>query len=305
MKRIVTLTLNPAVDVACDADSVMPGHKIRTRNETHDPGGGGVNVARVITELGGDALALVMVGGVTGAHLLELLAQQGVPARGTGVSGATRICTTVHDLSCGQEYRFVPEGPDVTPSELESCLAMLAEEHADWLVLSGSLPRGVPTGVYARIAQAASAWGAQVVLDTSGPALKAALGSGLALIKPSLRELEGLAGYPLPNLAAQEAAAKALVTQGAAARIAVSLGAEGALLVTKEFSLRAPAIPVVARGAVGAGDSFCAAMVWALAEGADDAAALRWGLAAGAASVMNTGTAHPRQDVIRGLFAGM
>ncbi len=298
MSRIVTLTLNPAVDVACEADSVIPGHKIRTRNETHDPGGGGVNVARVLRELGVETRAIVLTGGVTGSHLLELLAAEGVPARGIPVNGSTRICTTVHDISTATEYRFVPEGPLVTAAELAACATALIEEQADWLVLSGSLPRGAPADTYASLARAAAARGARVVIDTSGPGLGAALGSGLALIKPSLRELETLVGKKLPDEAAQDQAVRNLLDSGAAERIAVSLGAEGALLATSGGLLRLPAIAVQARGAVGAGDCFCAAMTWALARGESDECTLRWGLAAGAASVMNTGTAHPRRSVI-------
>jgi len=245
---------------------------------------------------------VVLAGGVTGAHLLELLAAQGVPTRAVACDGATRICTTVHEVSTGREFRFVPEGPLVGEAELAACLAALAAEPVGWLVLSGSLPRGVAADCYARIARAAAARGCRVVLDSSGPPLAAALGSGLALIKPSLRELEGLAGRTLATEAAQRAAAEALVAAGAAERIAVSLGAEGALLASRAGVIRAPAIAVEARGAVGAGDSFCAAMTAALARGEDDATALRWGLAAGAASVMNTGTAHPRREVIRDLF---
>ena len=298
--RILTLTLNPAVDAACATDRVFPRHKIRTGGETHDPGGGGVNVARVLTELGAEALAVVLAGGVTGRFLVELLERDGIPCRSVPIAGITRISMTVQERTTGEEYRFVPAGPEISAAELAAVKAVLAAEPHEWLVLSGSLPRGVGDGVYGEIAAVEAARGRQVVLDCSGAPLRMALGKGLALIKPSLREFEELVGSALPDAAAQDAAALRLVRQGAAARIAVSLGADGALLATADGVIRQPAIPVVVKGAVGAGDSFLAGMVFGLARGDGAAEALRWGLAAGAASVMRSGTAHPqRADILR------
>ncbi len=123
--RILTLTLNPTVDVAADAPAVQPVRKIRTTNESFDPGGGGVNVSRVLRELGGETLALVLAGGVTGHLLAELLAEGGVPHRSIPIRGRTRMSHTVHDLAAGQEYRFVPEGPALEAAEWQAALAAL------------------------------------------------------------------------------------------------------------------------------------------------------------------------------------
>jgi 6-phosphofructokinase 2 len=295
--RIVTLTLNPAVDTAFEAERVVPRHKIRTFNETHDPGGGGVNVARVLAELGAETCAIVLAGGVTGAFLVELLDGYAVPCRAVPIAGTTRISTTVHDRSSGEEYRFVPEGPEVSEAELAAALGALDDEPGDWVVLSGSLPRGLPADTYARIVAREAGRGRQVVLDSSGESLRAALGHGLALIKPSERELAELVG-PLPP----EQAARDLVRSGAAERVAVSLGAAGGLIATESGLARRPAIPVEVRGAVGAGDSFLAAMTLALATGSDAEDALLWGLAAGAAAVSRGGTAHPRREDVAALY---
>lgn len=304
MKPILTLTLNPAIDIACATAEVVPQHKLRTHGDRMDPGGGGVNVARVLHELGADTLAVILSGGVFGHHLESLIAAEGVTCRAVPIAGTTRVAMTVHDERAGQEYRFVGEGPVILPNEVEACLAVLETEDADWLVISGSLPRGVTPDALAHIVRRAHEAGRHVVLDTSGPALHAAIGQGLALIKPSLREFEELVGERLPTAAAQDEAALRLVREGAAARIAVSLSGDGALLATRDGVVRRPAIPVKAVGTVGAGDSFLAALVFALARGATSSDALAWGLAAGAAAVMATGTARPRRATIEALHAG-
>ena len=300
--RIITLTLNPTIDVACDAPSVRPIHKVRTFGETYDPGGGGVNAARVLRELGADVLSIITAGDITGRMLEELMAKTAVPSVIVPIRGRTRISWTVHDLSAGQEFRFVSEGPMLSEQEWQATLDAVDEADGSWIVASGSLPRGVPEDYYARLARNAVARGQQVVLDTSGAALRTALGEKLALVKPSLGEFEALVGRPLPDSASQEAAALALIREGAAERIAVTLGADGAMLATAEGVWRLPAMDVPVRGAVGAGDSFVAAMTIALARGYSPPDALALGTAAGAAAVMNTGTAHPTRAEIDALF---
>jgi 6-phosphofructokinase 2 len=299
--RIVTLTVNPTVDIACTAESVRPVHKVRTHSEMQDPGGGGVNVARVVHELGGNVCAIVLAGGFPGHFLEELLAEEQVPSRVLRIAGRTRISYTVHDLARSQqEYRFVAEGPHVSADEWQAALEAVEREPADWIVASGSLAPGMPEDFYARVAWAAARTGRQFALDTSGAPLRAALGEGLALIKPSLGEFESLVGHKLRRVDELEQAASTMVRNGAAARIAVTQGHLGAVLATATGVIHLPPIEVEARSAVGAGDSFTGAMVLALARGATDEDAFAWGMAGGAAAVMHTGTAHPaRADVER------
>ena len=302
MTDIVTITLNPALDIGCDAGAVVPLHKVRTSNTTLDPGGGGINVARVLTELGCAVCAVFPAGGPIGAQLTSLATAQIGTVRSIPIAGTTRISMTVHDLSKGQEYRFVADGPALSPDEFAACRAALAGETAPWLVASSSLPPGLALDSFAVLAHDATARGQHFVLDTSGPALKAAIGAGLALIKPSLGEFEALIGDALPDAASQNQAALAMVRAGAATRIAVSLGGDGALLATTEGVWRSPGLPVKAIGAVGAGDSFVAAMVLALSRGAAPPEALAWGMAAGAAAVSATGTAHPKRGLVESLL---
>jgi 6-phosphofructokinase 2 len=299
---IVTLTLNPAIDVASEVNGVRVNHKTRTVNERVDPGGGGINAASMIRKLGGEALAVILAGGVTGRYLQELLEEEGLPFRAVPIGGRIRMCTTVHDRATGDEYRFVPEGPVVSQAECAATLKLLDALPWQWLLGSGSLPRGVRPGFYAEIARLAARRGGHFVLDTSGPALKASLGPGVALLKPSLSELEFLVGRPLPSRDDQAGAALSLVQGGATERIALTLGAEGAMFISAAGVLFAPAMQVEVRSSVGAGDGFLGAMVLALSRGAPPEEALSWGVAAGAAVTSTDGPAASA-DRIRHLFA--
>jgi len=300
LARIVTLTINPAVDLACEAESVRPTRKIRTTAEQFDPGGGGVNVARVVNELGGESLAVLLAGGATGQFLRELLDREGVACRTVPVAGLTRISVAIHERSSGLEYRFVPEGPAVSDAEWHALLEALTEFEGDWLVASGSLPRGVPEDFYARLAVLAASRRQHFVLDSSGAALRAAFGKGITLIKPSLSEFEALVGREVRDPAEQEAEAVRLAREGAARLVVVSLGVDGAVMASADAAVRISAPKVPVRSAVGAGDSFVAAMTLGLARGLPAEDAFAWGIAAGSAAVMRYGTAHPlRSDVER------
>jgi 6-phosphofructokinase 2 len=286
--RIVTLTLNPAIDGASEADAVHPTRKIRTRNDRYNPGGGGINVARVVTRLGGQVRAVYLAGGATGGVLDELLDKAGVERQRIPINGHTRISLNVFERASGQEYRFVPEGPMVSAGEIAACRIVLAGMECDYLVLSGSLPRGAPEGFYAELAAQSSA---RIIVDSSGPALKAAVeGGSIYLIKPSRGELEKLVGRPIPAISDIESAALSLVRSGKCANVAVTLGHDGALLANSKGSCFLPAIPVNASSAVGAGDSFVGGMVYALAAGDSIEDAFRMGLAAATATVLSPGT---------------
>ena len=302
MARIVTLTLNPSIDGSSEADAIRPTHKIRTSNERFDPGGGGINVARVVSELGGSPLAIHLAGGATGAVLAELLEEHGVEGRAIPIRDHTRISHTVFERTTGREYRFVPEGPVVTDREWQDCLQAVEDTPAEYVVASGSLPRGVPDDFYVRLSEVVARRGARLVLDTSGPALKAAVAhGGVYLVKPSAGEFETLTGR---RLSAAEIGTEAyrLVSHGRVSIIAVTRGHEGAVLATPDGVTMLPALPVQVRSAVGAGDSFVAAMTLALAEGQSPADAFRRGIAAGTAAVLTPGTGLCRRDDVERLY---
>lgn len=304
MKSIATLTLNPAIDTAYGVDRVFHTHKMRTLGEHYDPGGGGINVARVIARLGGIARAHYLSGGATGAALDNLIDAQGIVRSRIPIEGNTRISIAIYEEESGKEYRFVPPGPVVLEEEWRQCLDHIAGIDCDYLVVSGSLPPGVPDDFYARVREIAARNDISVALDSSGAALKHGLsGGGILLVKPSQGELQAYAGRPLPTPEALAEAAAEIVAGGHARYVAVTLGHEGALLADASGILRLPAIPVEARSAVGAGDSFMAAMIFALASDWAVEDAFRYGIAAGAAAVLTPGTELCERSDVERLYA--
>lgn len=304
MKRIATLTLNPTIDASYDVDRVIPTHKIRTRNERYEPGGGGINVARVFCRLGGAVECLYLSGGGTGAAFDGLLDDLNLPRRRIEIAEPTRVASAVHESETGQEFRFVPAGPTISAEECARCLDALRAIECDYFVASGSLPPGIAPDFYVRAGEIMRARGIPLVLDTSGAALKATLtAGGVHLVKPSAGELRQFTGRALESTEEIAAAAMAIVRADQAELVAVTLGHKGAVLARAEGTTFVPAIDIEAKSAVGAGDSFLAAMLFALASGRDPVEAFRYGMAGGAASVLTPGTglAHP-EDIER-LFA--
>lgn len=291
MVRIATLTMNPTIDVAYAVETVRPTHKMRCAGERTDPGGGGINVARVLDRLGADVSCHYLSGGATGHTLDGLLGELGLDCHPIRVAGQTRVAFNVYENSTGQEYRFVPPGPEIAASEWQAMLDQLAGAECDWLVASGSLPPGVPENFYALLAGPCRERGTPIVLDSSGDALASGLGAGgVHLAKPSAGELRKLTGRALETPDAIAGAAMELVEQGKAELVAVTMGHHGGVLASAAGPRFAPAIPVEASSAVGAGDSFLAAMVWALSEGWEPFEAFRYGMAAGSAAVLTPGT---------------
>ncbi len=307
MTDIVTITPNPAVDLSTSVEKIVPVFKLRGRSQRRDPGGGGINVARVIKRLGGDVSAIYPVGGAVGVLLHELLDAEGVASQTFAIAGQTREDFFVSEISTGQQYRFILPGPQLKDSEWHECLDLLAklEPFPRFVVASGSLPGGVPDDFYARVARLARQRGARMVLDTSGRALAAAVAEGIDLIKPNLREMRELTGTEPADAAAWVAAARMIVGRGQAEIVALTMGHLGAALVTRDRVLRARPLPITPLSAVGAGDSFLGALVWQLAAGADLADCFRQAMAAGAAALLNPGTELCRPDDVKRLAEGV
>ncbi|MEZ5662454.1 MAG: 1-phosphofructokinase family hexose kinase [Burkholderiaceae bacterium] len=299
---VLCLTMNPSVDLATDTEQVVPTHKLRCSQTLHDAGGGGVNVARVLSRLGGHGLSMCPRGGPTGQWLEQRMRAEGLAVRFLEIADETRVSFTVHETRSGGEFRFVMPGPTLTDTEWSSALTEVAalSPFPSLVVASGSLPPGVPSDFYARLAELVRSRGSRLVLDTSGAPLQAALETGVYLVKPNLNELSGLCGRPLPDACAWNRAARDLVDRGQAEVVALTLGHLGATLMTADGTWTTPALPVSVSSAVGAGDSFVGGMVWALQQGKDLLDAFTWGVASGTAALVSVGTGLcSAQDVRR------
>ncbi len=291
MTDILTITLSPALDVLTSIDQVSDTHKMRCGPTLKHPGGGGVNVTRVLHRLGANCVALYLTGGVTGERHHKLMHAEKVRCHVMPIDEETRESFSVHETSSGHDFRFVLPGPNVSTAESEAVFDYVAQHMPKkFLVISGGLPPGVPNNFYARLTALAKQHGVRVVLDTNGPALMEALKVGVYLFKPSLRELRDLTGQELPDTDSQVAAARILIEQGQAEVVAVSLGQDGALLVSHDECWQARSIEVDVKTTIGAGDSFVAGMVWSLARGDKLLTVFQYGMAAGAAALLAPGT---------------
>jgi 6-phosphofructokinase 2 len=300
---VITFTMNPAIDVSATVSRVVPRHKLRCTSVRRDPGGGGINVARVVARLGGHVQAIYPVGGPIGDLLRRLVDEEAVVSHTVPLSQDTRESFTIGEEETGKQYRFVLPGPKLTSDECDKCLAAVAQIRPapTFFVASGSMPTGVPDDFLARAARAAKVRGAKVVVDTSGPALAAALGEGVFLFKPNLRELQELVGSPLDGREQQLAAVRSLVEKRAADAVALTLGHLGALLVMQQRAFYAPALSVEPVSVVGAGDSFLGAMVSSLDAGLGIEEAFRQGIAAGSAALLSEGTGLCKAEDVRRL----
>lgn len=291
MNTVATLTMNPTIDVSYDVGKMRHTHKMRTDNEWYAPGGGGINVARVLTRLGTPSRCFYTSGGATGPALDGLIDAHQLARTRIAIAGATRVAADVLERESGKEYRFTPQGPRLSESEWRECLDALVGADCGIVVLSGSLSPGVPDDFYARVTSLLQPRGIQVVLDSSGKALSHGIeAGGLMLVKPSQGELAQHVGRPLEGPEAIGKAAMAIVETGKAQLVAVTMGHEGAVLARKEGPTFLPALKIHAASAVGAGDSFVAGILHALVCGKDELEAFRFGMAAGAAAVLRPGT---------------
>jgi 6-phosphofructokinase 2 len=307
MEAIVTFTANPAIDVCTSAEEIAPARKLRCAAARRDAGGGGINVARVARRLGSEVAAIYPTGGSTGALLERLVEREGIRSLAIAVAQETREDFTVSERTSGNQYRFVLPGSPLAGPEWHACLDALKamDKVPPYVVCSGSLPPGVPDDFYACTARIAKARGAKVVVDTSGDALAAALKGGVYLVKPNLRELQELAHAPLSDLAERIAACRNLIKTSGAEVVALTLGASGAPLVTRDAAHLARSPPIKPVSAVGAGDSFVGGMVWSLAAGHGILDAFRYGVAAGSAAVLNPGTELCHAGDVTRLYEGV
>lgn len=296
---IVTLTLNPAVDISLTVDRLTPEHRLRCSQPCRDAGGGGINVSRAIQRLNGQSMALFTSGGTTGLTLQNLMETAGIPFQIIGIAEPIRESFSITETIAGQQFRLCTPGPTLSPGEAAACLASLEtlSTPIDYLVVSGSLPLGLPTDFYAQIARIANTRQFRLILDTAGEPLRAALDEGVFMIKPNLGELAELAGVEKLETEHIGEIALELIHQNKCEVVVVSLGARGAMLVTADGQDYVQAPPVKQISTAYTGDSLVGGMVHALSKGQSYADMIRLGVACGTAATMTSTELFNAADV--------
>ena len=303
--KIVTLTINPAVDKSTYVDEILPDHKLRCDAPVFEPGGGGINVSRAIKRMGGESLAYYLAGGSTGNVLCQLLDKEGLTHIPIPSIKWTRENFAVTERVSDKQYRFGMPGSEIPEEEWKYSLIKLEKTtpKPEFIVASGSLPRGVPNDYYARVATIAKNMGAKLILDTSGEALKKAAGIGVYLLKPNSSELAKLAGKESMEEHEREGFAQQLVRDGMCEVMVVSLGAQGAMLVTADQVEYVTPPEVKPKSTVGAGDSMVAGMVYTLAQGWPLCEVIKYGVAAGTATTMTPGSELCNKKDVEEIYA--
>ncbi|MBP1839995.1 1-phosphofructokinase family hexose kinase [Formosa algae] len=298
--KIITLTINPALDKSAKVNDITPFDKLECYDITYHPGGGGVNISRVLHRLGVESDCLFPYGGKTGEHLVELLKEQHVHVIGTPISNLTRENFAVFNTETKLQYRFgMPTSP-FSEAELEPIEALINTHvtTGDIFVISGSLPVGLPTQYYSKLIQNLKAKQVKVVVDTSGPVFNEVLKNELFLIKPNQKELARLAGKDSLTKSEREDFALKMVADNIAQYVVVSLGKDGAFMAHKNGIEYVSAPVISVNSTIGAGDSMVAGLIYAITQNKTPRNMLRWGVACGVAATLSEGSDLAHKDNI-------
>ncbi len=304
---ILTITLNPCIDKSSTINTLVPESKLRCTELINEPGGGGINVSKALSRLNAETVALFPAGGYNGNMLCGLLDKEGIRYHAIDTKVETRENWIVHETDINHQYRFTFPGREIDPATIKLLADQVRNFSAPWVVASGSLPPGVPDSFYALVVEKVNAAGAKCIVDTNGPALAALKGKKAFLIKPNISELARLMDVPFLSPSEVGDAARQLITDNYAELVAVSMGPEGAWLVSKNETHFAVAPPVEKMSTVGAGDSMVAGMAFMLCNHKPLKEIIEFGVACGSAATMNEGTQlFKKEDVDRlyGMMAG-
>ncbi len=310
---ILTVTLNPAVDLATDCATLVPNEKLRCSTATLDPGGGGVNVSRAIAILGGTSQPFVALGGTTGDQFLDLLAGEGLEPAVFEINGETRQSIAVTARDTNHQFRFVLPGPRWSDEQGVEAVDHIREHSTagGCVVLSGSVPGGLDASYTASIARDLANEGRRLIIDTSGPALAALIqhasesrGKRPCCIRMNRHEAESL-GTELESAEAIRLLGRRLLNQGIAEIIALSDGAKGSYFFDREDDYFVPAPTVERRSAIGAGDSFVAALTLGLHRGWDLLKTGRYAVSAASAALTTPATDLCSRETAEELFAAL
>lgn len=303
MASIITITFNPAIDKSTSVAALIPEKKLKCTEPVYEAGGGGINVARAIKKLGGDATAVYLAGGYTGKAFTGLLTRESVASIIIETAESTRENLVVAEVASNQQYRFGMPGPYIREHEWQQCLDIVEKiNDVEYIVASGGLPKGVPEDIFARIAIIAKKKNARLIVDTSGEPLLKAVTEGVFLIKPNLSELSSLVGKEELNIELVDDMAKIVIEKGNCEVVVVSMGPSGAMLVTRDIAQQIIPPAVIRKSTVGAGDSMVAGMVLSLSRNKTLLEAVQYGVACGTAATMNPGTKLCRPEDAEHLY---
>lgn len=296
MAEILTVTFNPVIDKNTSVHGLAPEKKLKCSPATFGPGGGGINVSRALKNLGKQSQALYPVGGYAGHFLNDLMKAEDVTICPVETRNHTRENLIVLDTATNQQYRFGMPGNEIYEEEWMALLDVIRKSNAEIIVASGSLSPGVPDEILAMVARIALEKGAKLVIDTSGEALKKALEVGVYLLKPNLGELSSIVGKEEVEMDDVDTIGREIVAKGLCQVLVVSMGAQGAKLITKNEVIHVTSPLVKKVSTLGAGDSMVAGMVLKLSEEKPLKELLQYGVACGTAATMTHGSELCRKE---------
>jgi len=300
--KITTVTINPSLDKSTHFTGLIAEQKIRCEKPRYDAGGGGINVSKAIAKLGGKSSCIFTSGGSSGEMLEDLIATEKLESLVIKTKNWTRENFIAFENTTKAQYRFGFPGNEFSEKEKNKILQTIKELKTDYLVISGGLNEGLATNFYQKIVEIAKESNIKVVVDTSGVALQKVLETGVYLIKPNIGELAKLIGVEHLELEDVEKVAQKLIENQSAEIVVVSLGAEGAILVTQDETHFVKAPKVAKKSTVGAGDSMVGGMIWALSQNKSLKEVIHWGVCCGTAATMNEGTQLFKLEDAKRLF---
>lgn len=306
---IFTVTLNPALDLTSEVEELVPNQKLRCETPSVDPGGGGVNVSRAIRILGGESTPWVTRGGSVGEELVLRLEEEGLAPHAFDISGTTRQSLAIGVRGTHDQYRFVFPGPEITEGEAQAIAEALrgVTREGDWIVLSGSLPPGLPACFYRDLAASLEKAKRRVIADTSGEALSAFLSieEPPSVLRMNHQEAAELCGRPLSTIEDTAQAARQLCDDGVAQLVVLTHGDVGCILATRGQCHRIPAPKVERRSAVGAGDSLVGALTLGLSQDWELPRVGAYAMAAAASALTTPATDLCRRDQVEDFAADL
>ena len=303
MPNLLTITFSPCIDKSVKIPILLPEKKMHCSFPVYEPGGGGINIARAIRKLGFITTAIYPAGGSSGLEFGKMLHQEGVPVIVVETNNEIRENLHVVDQASNLQYRFVMPGVSLLQQEIEGCMAAIKNSpDSAFIIISGSMPPGVPADIFQQIGKIARDKNAKLIIDTSSEALLHTKDCGVFLLKPNISELSILAGRKEIHLDEIETVAREVMAKGYCEILVISIGASGAIMVTGDKIFRAIPPVIKPKGTVGAGDCLVAGLVIAFSQGKSMEDTIRYGVSCGTAACLNEGTALCRPEDVYRIF---